>query len=758
MTNRPRTRPTPAPRHVPSLTDAVGYAFAEGGPVQTAMGQYRQLQETAAVGLANYVQNETLDETIPIWIQQQRAGIGKTLAVLLILAFDNLLNNRSGLVSTFTRAMRLSYLREREHVNRIVEDTLRGLGATHLVRPILIGEHQSTVPYISPSKIAHVEEELQDGHYESSREIRELIDFFHQAEDHGREPTFDEYFAQGGVLPRNTDPLYWCICAADQNTSLWQSIIDSNQEAHDADILLTTHAMLIRSNIAGGMVLRTNQDENEDVRRGILIIDEADKLPQVAFDTLTMGISHNHLESLLNEFTSVQPATPEGQRVFRVAERHVRDGMNFAQGFLRSNVSRPLIMDRDDPLATNFAASFDKIELGMGMLREIVTGRYHRDDRNVLIADRITNALDAVRVVANLGAITFPKIGVEAFRDPDGKADLRVFVNFAAGRDLINQLWRTRQSGTPLHGFSGVAFISATLTDLPPRTTSYQWLKRAIGFGDSDQSIEMPPIPTNVRRFPYGMVREVAVVTRDWPHPTDDGNPPTYINAEFVACGARALISLAARQQKMSDQTRMLILCPSFDLADAFYAAVPELHARLIKRDRNANLFTDIARYAKMPHGIWIGVEWEGVNFVEPDMSRPRTLADMLVLTRIPQPPTNQVRRARIADGLGNRMGVAAAERRAEAYALYEGVGQAYRRMTQGVGRAIRNPHDVVQLLAILDFRFPVPLHVADTRKIARSGGDPTKMFTHFDQILDPYDVRRWSQIDKEGNITSIID
>lgn len=725
--------------------------------MQVAMGQHRPLQELAAMGLAKYVQNETHYDEVTIWIQQQRAGIGKTLAVLVVLALDKLLNDRSGLISTFTRAMRLSYLRERTHVNRILQDTLTGLDNPQLYRPILIGEHQSTVPYISPAKISQLEGQISTGRVQPSRAMNDLIAFYHQADTHGQAPTFDDYFAQGGVLPRNTDPLHWCLCSADQETPLWQSIIESNLEARDSDILLATHAMLIRSNIARGLVLHTNQDESPDVRRGILVADEADKLPQVAMDTLTMGVSHNDVLDLLNEFSStVSPATPEGQRTTETAMRQVRDALNVPYSVLRSH-SRALIIDREDPLAANLAAAFDKVDVGIGMLRGVAVGRYHRSDRNVLVADRIANLQDSLRVVANLGAISFPKMGIETYHDADGKQDVRVFVNFAAGRDLINQLWRTRQSGTAMHGFSGVAFISATLTDLPPRVTSYTWFKRAIGFGENDQSIEMPPIPSNVRRFPYGAVQEVAVVSRDWPHPTDDNAPPHYINMEYVETGARALRSLAARQQQMSEQARMLVLCPSFELADSFYAALPDLHGRIIKRDRNANLFTDVARYAQTPYGIWIGVEWEGVNFVEPDVDRPRTLADILVLTRIPQPPTNQVRRSRIADGLLRNLGQTGAERRAEASALYEAVGQAYRKATQGVGRAIRNPHDIVRLLAILDLRFPVPLHVADTRRIPRSGGDPTKMFAHFDAILDPYDVRRWSRIDKDGGISPII-
>ena len=756
---RPRIQPAPL-----TLVEAVTHAFAEGGPVERVMGQHRVLQEQSAIGLANYVQNNTRMTELTIWIQQQRAGIGKTLAVLIVLSLDKLLNDRSSMIATFTRAMRLSYLKELDHVDAILQQTLDELNNGHLYRPMLIGEHQSVTPYLSPSKI-----EAAKARKERGRSEDELIAYYDTAFEHGDVPSFDGFYEQGGVLPRYTDPLHWGMCSSDRNHRLWQRVIEGNEEARDADIMLVTHAMLIRSNIARGQVLHTNQDVEDEPRTGIVVCDEADKLPQVAFDALTMGISHNDTRDLLQEFGEVykSAANMQGRQAVETARFHMEQGLAFFSEWLSQNPPpRLLIINREDsdgpdnPLS-KLNDAIDRLDVGMIMMRGIAIGQHHHNDRDILIADRIRMVHDSLRVIGNMGSYTFPKIGIETFIDHYGHADVRVFINFAAGRHLINQLWRTRQSGVPLHGFSGAAFISATLTDLPPNIKSYRWFKRAIGFGENDQAMDMEPIPQNIRRHPYGRIQEVAVVSRDWPHPTDEYNPPTMINQHFVTQSSIALASLAERHAIMAEHSRMLVLFPSFDLVDAFYDALPTLHDRIVKRDKNANLFTDIARFAKQPHGIWFGVEWEGVNFVDPEPpagQHPRTLADILVLTRIPQPPTNQVRRARIADGLATTdMGAASAERRAEAISLYEGIGLAYRKMTQGVGRAIRNPDDVIQLLAILDLRFPVPLHVSDTRKIARSGGDPTKMFYHFDAILEPYSVRRWSQIDKEGNITPIV-
>ena len=129
----------------------------------------------------------------------------------------------------------------------------------------------------------------------------------------------------------------------------------------------------------------------------------------------------------------------------------------------------------------------------------------------------------------------------------------------------------------------------------------------------------------------------------------------------------------------------------------------------------------------------------------------------MLAITRLPQPPPDPIRIARIVDVFGlTNPDAAAVQRDAERLALREGNIGAYHRTTQGVGRPFRRADDALNLLAILDARFPVPDEIVASRKIAKSAHDDTKLFANFDRILDPYRVQRWSQMRLDGSIESL--
>src|ERR1700735_4622642 len=105
---------TEAPALVPGLLiDAADHAFSEHGPAHHRLGQFRPFQLESAKGLARFAQEQhdtnrrLLNQRV--FIQEQRAGIGKTIVVGVVLGFDALLNGNRGLVSTNTRALRTSY-------------------------------------------------------------------------------------------------------------------------------------------------------------------------------------------------------------------------------------------------------------------------------------------------------------------------------------------------------------------------------------------------------------------------------------------------------------------------------------------------------------------------------------------------------------------------------------------------------------------------------------------------------------------------
>jgi Rad3-related DNA helicase len=227
------------------------------------------------------------------------------------------------------------------------------------------------------------------------------------------------------------------------------------------------------------------------------------------------------------------------------------------------------------------------------------------------------------------------------------------------------------------------------------------------------------------------------------------------IDRDFVAFGNIAITEFARKQDDRPD-TRMLVLFPSYNLIDAFHAGMPHLHSRIIARQQGSNLHRDIARYAATPHGIFFGVDWEGVNFVDPESHR--TLVDFLVLSKIPQPPSDHIRMDRLADIMVKSFHdePEKAKRKAFGVSLREGSAHAYRKMVQGVGRGVRNHSDVIEGVLILDYRFPVPRHVAHTRRIIRCGGNAAPLFGNFDSLFDPYAVQQWAKMEKTGEIVPV--
>jgi hypothetical protein len=348
-------------------------------------------------------------------------------------------------------------------------------------------------------------------------------------------------------------------------------------------------------------------------------------------------------------------------------------------------------------------------------------------------------------------------MSLRTFTDQRGDRDLEIKVNLGLGRFLINQYWR-RYDGVQTHAFRGVMAISATMADLPPHNHQYSWFRKHFGYDanhDLGALAEKAPIPAN-RTDPYGKVALVIVPEREGaPHPTNVEHEHM-IDREFVEFGALAITEFCKFQQDRPE-SRMLVLFPSYNLIDAFYAKLPHLHDRIVARQQGSNLHNDIGRFAVMPYGVFFGVDWEGVNFVDPEPPH-RTLVNFLVLTKIPQPPSDHIRMDRIANWMVDNFHdeEEKARRKAFGISLREGSAHAWRRMSQGVARGVRNGSDEVEAVLILDYRFPVPRHVAETRKIIRCGGNAAPLYGNFDTIFDPYAVRNWSKMELTGEIVPI--
>lgn len=772
----------PLPEGTPRLIDAVSHAFSDIGPVYKIMGQYRPLQREAAMAMAHFVQEQHDSPPFQrLFAQEQRAGIGKTIAVAVVLGFDAVLNGNRSVVSTNTRALRAGYFDTMADVNAIIKMTLAEIDCD-LYRPIVMAERTSVSQNISPSKVAAFKRRLGAGLVPDTILAREFIEFFDSTAAHEDDPpTIDMFlYERHGALPEGTTADDWSMCSADRAYPIWKLLRDRNEEALMADIIGVTHSMMIRNSISNGRALNTrveareprvvvadgmtvpSMDDKTDPPTGMCVIDEADKLPQIAYDSQSPATSLLTLASLLEDIATVyQDAGDSTKAAIERGIVKAKNGLEFFEAWSVSHdtMDPSVTVGKDDFIATEIVENLIAIDAGLIDLQAVSYGQYDSKDRDILLSDKIERIQENLHAIRNFRFYHVPKMSLRTYINHIGERDLEIRVNLGFGLWLINQYWRPRD-GFPLHSFGGVIAVSATLTDLPPHSHRYSWFRKHFGYvlrEDGKRLVERLPIPLN-RREPYGSVRSVIVPDRiGTPRPIiNDGDTYT-INPDFVKFGAIA-INQFAKVQAENPETRMLALFPSYALIDKFYDELPHLHERIIARQKGSNLHRDIKRFADTPAGIFFAVEWEGVNFVERDETdgTQHTLVDFLVFTKIPQPPSDHIRQARIAEGMMNAFNLPdeAAKRKAFGLSLRDNSAHAYRKMVQGLGRGVRNETDIISAVLILDDRFPVPRHVAKFGDIQRCR--PNSLFGSFDSIFDPYAVEYWSKMNLEGKITQV--
>lgn len=729
---------------LPTLIDAVRHAFSPGGPVERVLGQHRTPQRSFALDLATYISNPAEAALI----KEAFAGSGKTDAVLVVVGLYGLLSGRKSLITTFKRSLRGDYLAAMEQTNRITEMTLFDLDAVGQYELISIGEYKSPMTYLSPSKMATLESRLDHGIITATPALNTFLRSYQEFVAAGIDPEFTDMYEQC-QLPADTTEIHWAFCSTDRDTDLWQRILHQHETAKNCDIVLVTHAMLIRNSLARGAVLNTNGDELDTdiehaavMRDGAVIIDEAEKLPNAAYDTVSANVSLNDLRDLVVDVLTVYDSVSDrSANILALGEQNTQVGLAVLTSWLESKHERIIVVNNDDDASRQMIGALQSVDQGLRRFLAVARGVIHGRDVDIMLADRISRIRQEIAMVLSADTFDFAKMAIRAINDGVG-GDVHIGINYGSGRHLINQLWRES------HSFSSVAMISATLTDMPPYRDSYRRFLTSIGYDVEKDRIRLS---NPLRREVFGRIKEVVVAHRKAPHPTDAADVD-HINQDFVEFAGTALAAFADRQLTMSADTRMLVLFPSYRLLDRIWQQVSKLHPRIKRTQRGSNLRKAMTEYAATPHGIWFGVELEGVNFIHPETKH--TLADLMVLVRIPQPPSDDIRVSRLADTFGD---TAAAQRRAEAVALQEASNSAYRRSVQAVARGLRNAGDVVQALMILDIRFPVPHHVTETRLIARSAGDPSKLFNSFDSCLEGYRVQNWSQVEADGSFTRIL-
>jgi hypothetical protein len=356
---------------------------------------------------------------------------------------------------------------------------------------------------------------------------------------------------------------------------------------------------------------------------------------------------------------------------------------------------------------------------------------------DILISDRIRLCRDNLRVLGRMASFEHSILRVALVRDPLGHPDIHVTMEIGGGRRLVSQMWRNP-------GFETVSLISALMTNMPPFANRYDRFRRDIDLDRTkgDHFIERPPLQP-----PYGSIGSVIVADRTpdlLPTDTEEANLLRVSSLDALA----AQISTAATRR--AEDERVVVLFQSYVAMEEVLRRLPEgIRSRVVTRNRR-HLPIAIQELAERPYGIWCGVEWEGINFIDPRTRR--TMVNALIVTRLPLAPRDEIRAVRLGNAFDSHD-------RGQVVALFESVHACYRKLAHGILLGIRGEQDRIDELWILDPRWPLPTSVYQRQPpVITKSIDPRGLFSYFERIIEPFDVPNWYKISAEGGIEPILE
>ena len=702
------------------LTELADYAFAPDGPVQRILGQHRPVQAQIAHQFAAFVETNRPADHTTVSLNEQRGGLGKTAAYAVVLMLDIALTGERAAYATFTRGLRNSIKEQELALNSIVQDTLEANGLDF--EPVNIVEVQSSTAIVSPLKCEAIRSRLAGGRFPLADrpEVQEFLNCVDQSE---RPCEFADLYAVVPALPCGWTELALSLCPQDRITDDWQMVEQNRQLASNRrTLILLTHAMVIRNNLRHGRLFDDIAEQDEVFGIRTMVVDEADKLPSVANNALRFTVSRNEMAELSREFDVGVP-TPHREPDALI---RLRDGLSqLPDLFTRVDVS----YSNEDDVAKRLCFALDRIGAAFHVLM--------RSTPDILIADRLRLCRDNLRVIARMTSFEHAILRVALVRDPLGHPDIHVTMEMGGGRRLVSQMWRNP-------GFETVSLISALMTNMPPFANRYDRFRRDIDLDRTkgDHFIERPPLQPR-----YGSIGSVIVADRVpdlLPTDTEEANLLRGTSLDALA----AQITTAATRR--AEDERMVVLFQSYIAMEEVLRRLPEgIRGRVVTRNRR-HLPIAIQELAERPYGVWCGVEWEGINFIDPRTRR--TMVSALIVTRLPLAPRDEIRAVRLGNAFDNHD-------RGQAAALFESVHACYRKLAHGVLLGIRSEQDRIDELWVLDPRWPLPTHVYQRQPpVITKSIDPRGLFSYFERIIEPFDVPNWYKINAEGGIEPILE
>lgn len=475
--------------------------------------------------------------------------------------------------------------------------------------------------------------------------------------------------------------------------------LQSVDESRDADIVVINHSLLVLDLMTKGRVL-FNERHGRAKRESILIIDEADALPDIALQMCTRNLPLGEITAVAsrmampkNERNRLKKITTELDAIF--------DAIAETAAIAESDNKRPSYVILGTPETKDTGARLLPLLEGIHDVYEKADANDHGDEVEISEIRNVTMDLEHVIDQLNAsrrGDATRTKCAMY-WTPIQKRPGLHV-----DGQNYKSLLWRLLESEETAP--AKLLFTSATLTGSQNRANMSSFATQ-MGVGPNSNAIKRFRFesfaPQNFGKMTFAVIDQTKappVMLR-----TDDEDAVTTNTA--ILPWWSGMIQKAHREGG-----RVLVLTPSHSDAKAIYDEVRtnnELRCVLIDQrgDQNANIKAFIAN----EDAILISTSrWAGLNLPG--------LIKHIVIPRIPRNPPNLIYDALLEDALQKRgIDVEAIKKKRHPASI----AAARRKFQQGIGRGIRTHTDDVKIW-IGDPRWPL----TDAQKLRSPTTKPT--------------------------------
>lgn len=642
---------------------------------------------------------------------EAETGVGKTLGYLIPILLDVIHTGRRAVISTYTLALQQQIVAPGGDMEKALDavEKITGRRPTFAKR---IGRRN----FVDPLRALRWCDEMakQDLSPEQTVEWEAFRDWVEASRDGRSTGEIREYLE--GVFPRLPGHLEQddvCLTPDSGKRALAQYVAHIEKSKH-ADVVVTNHALLVRAAMHG---VRLFHDVEGDRQIGVMLIDEADRLPAVARDATSDLLPFAEMEQALLAWNKQRDDNAGGALLSAVQE--MRD-------LLADLRPANTVLGKEGILLWT--------EMPHGWRRDVLTAmaRLVETSRTVLLALGGDKSEDGVQIddllghyIALCGSILADMAESSFGEGRDSLLALRWSPSrhfpsvkkfrLFPGR-VLKSLWNEWQGddkngeeekrGDKRRAFrAGCMILTSATISSPSKSRVPDFLEMKMELGVFDKTNPCSHLHASFSPSSFGHAEFVfpdpsgpAVYLDGVDDDEDESGKEVRINPEWVKYVADMVC--AAHDEKNG---RVLVLANSYLAAGMISAELRKRGLAPVEKTRERRTDECLRKVVEEPRSIFVSPSaWEGLDL---QFMGVKNAFRHVVATQLPYQSLDGAREAAIRRHL---RGQGKDEKNAEMFGFVALRSAALRKIRQGFGRGIR-AHDDHMTFWVSDPRFPLP-------------------------------------------------